>query len=497
MATSDSLIRVCDATSGKVLVTCNLHKSTITAIKFFPRQELVVSGDDAGNILIWNAASGELRQRLTGHSAGINGLAVTAEGERIASASNDRTVKVWDWASDKLPQTFDGFRDEVRSIDYSPDGSLLAAAGREGLVRLWNASTLDELEPIHGYRGSYALRFLSDGRLTFPRPDDRQTICRVDRRATECALTPRAAVENVVLARTPEHLHIAACSVQDRKSPTIVHRYRVDRENVTELSPFLPGVRVGCLAISSRGVWVIGDADGTTVLLSDDLVGTNLTRHTASAGKGASSAAFSADGSRLAVGFSDGYVGIWNLSKQDLAWTAGNAWRVHDAAVTSLGFHPRESTTLVTGSRDRTVKTWNYENATPSRSPWTCQNWVFSVAISPAGDTLAVSHFDRYIDILNWQTGGHSILRGHSTGAVESLAFLSDQRTLISESADQTLKVWDVPTGRERFTLDGSPKTFRSLAISPDETVIAAGTRDGTIRLFRRATDKEVEAAGW
>ena len=47
-----------------------------------------------------------------------------------------------------------------------------------------------------------------------------------------------------------------------------------------------------------------------------------------------------------------------------------------------------------------------------------------------------------------------AVLRGH-TNIVWTIALSADGRTLASGSSDQTVKVWDISSGKERFTLRG------------------------------------------
>ena len=75
------------------------------------------------------------------------------------------------------------------------------------------------------------------------------------------------------------------------------------------------------------------------------------------------------------------------------------------------------------------------------------------------------------------------ILRGHK-GAVYSLAYSPDGKTLASSGADWTVRLWDVATGKERATLKGHRGWVNCVAFSPDGGKVASGGSDKTVRLW-------------
>ena len=60
----------------------------------------------------------------------------------------------------------------------------------------------------------------------------------------------------------------------------------------------------------------------------------------------------------------------------------------------------------------------------------------------------------------------YTSLEGH-TDDVQSIAFSPDGGTLASGSSDDTIKLWDVATGRELRTLQGHTGWVYSVAFSP------------------------------
>jgi WD40 repeat protein len=82
-------------------------------------------------------------------------------------------------------------------------------------------------------------------------------------------------------------------------------------------------------------------------------------------------------------------------------------------------------------------------------------------------------------------------LKGHS-GWVTGLAFSSDGQRLASGSWDQTVKFWDVPTGRELSAVGGKVKKVQALALSRDGRWLAAENSSNTVTLWDATTGTQV-----
>ena len=69
----------------------------------------------------------------------------------------------------------------------------------------------------------------------------------------------------------------------------------------------------------------------------------------------------------------------------------------------------------------------------------------------------------------------------HNKSVVYALAFSPDGSTLASGSWDQTVRLWDVATGRERASFKWPIGRVTALAYAPDGLRLAAGGDLGAV----------------
>jgi WD40 repeat protein len=68
------------------------------------------------------------------------------------------------------------------------------------------------------------------------------------------------------------------------------------------------------------------------------------------------------------------------------------------------------------------------------------------------------------------------------------LAVTPDGARIVSGSLDNTVRVWNLATGRLERTLDGHADSVCAVAVTPDGTRIVSGSWDNTVRVWNLAS---------
>ncbi|KAF2012678.1 WD40 repeat-like protein [Aaosphaeria arxii CBS 175.79] len=201
------------------------------------------------------------------------------------------------------------------------------------------------------------------------------------------------------------------------------------------------------------------------------------------------SMAYSHDSTRLISGSQDGTIRIWNASREEyirnsVSRSYRNFGERYISPVYSVAFS--HDSIYIAGSAKGTIKIWyadGREHRQTSKAYWGGGE-VLSVAWSHDSTWLASGSSDATIKI--WDASNVKCLRtlkGHSD-RVKSVAFSHDSTWLASGSADTTIKIWDSRSGRCLHTLEGHESRVQSVAFSHDSTWLASGSSDRTIKIW-------------
>ena len=157
----------------------------------------------------------------------------------------------------------------------------------------------------------------------------------------------------------------------------------------------------------------------------------------------------------------------------------------HTDLVNAVVFAP-DGRSVVSASRDRTIKVWDIDGGREMRTLIGHDDWVNALAVSPDGAMIASgsgrqtipapTRKDNTIRLWDSSTGNEvRKLDGHE-GPISALDFSPDGSRIASASWDKTIRVWNVANGEEVLTIAGYEHAVSCLVFLPDGGRIVAGS---------------------
>jgi WD40 repeat protein len=157
-----------------------------------------------------------------------------------------------------------------------------------------------------------------------------------------------------------------------------------------------------------------------------------------------------------------------------------------DGSLLAAGRHQHD---LVLGARGLAL--WHVSDGTQDQRLRESVLQVTAVAFSADGRFLAAATVGGETHVWDVSSGRHLHELRHDL-AVLCLAFSADGRVLATGSVDKQAALWDVATGTQLALLEGHTHSVTCLAFSAGGQLLATGSRDRTIRLWSTAGGQDM-----
>ncbi|KAL9114666.1 MAG: hypothetical protein Q9227_001344 [Pyrenula ochraceoflavens] len=187
------------------------------------------------------------------------------------------------------------------------------------------------------------------------------------------------------------------------------------------------------------------------------------------------------DGRVLVAGDEAGSIQVFDTNSRAILKT----WKEHKQPVWVTRWHPREPTTLLSGSDDNTLRLWDLP-AEHSTSIFRGHlDYVRSAAFLPTQTSplLLSGSYDRTVRLWDSRTPQKAVMTFAHTSPVESvLPLLSGQQVLAS--ASNQIAVLDLLAAKPLHLIANHQKTVTSLCLANDSSRLVSGALDGHMKVF-------------
>jgi len=194
--------------------------------------------------------------------------------------------------------------------------------------------------------------------------------------------------------------------------------------------------------------------------------------------------AFSPDSEIVISASVNGKIKLWDIKGKELE----RGVFYHDSEVRCLAVDPN-SNTLASGDVEGCIKLWNLGSLSdqPIKIIRQEQQTINSLAFSSDGKRLVSGVNNGNIKIWDTKIWKKYSVNGQHLEPVNSVAFSPDNNLIASGSDDKTIKIWNLQNQEysENCTLEKHDKAVTAVVFTPDGKKLISGSKDGTVRVWR------------
>ncbi len=489
------------------------HYPTRIPLTFSPDGKLLIGATPENTFSVWNIKTGERVAHLTGHSAIVIALLFSPCGEFLTSVDWDGSLQKWE--TDKLTANephpiITSMPEATRLVQYaySTDGVLLAAMASGTTLTVWDVERTRKVATLTYKEIVQRFRFSQTGsQLVIGGTDTIRTWSIGDLAPQSPAIRDHDSVCGAV-AFSPDGNKLAAgcwlgeIRLRDVQALKLQTTFKCEGLQTIRSIDFSPcGNKLAATSYDKIvRVWDFGKPDTPPV---------ELTGHQAVL----YALAFSPKGNLLVSADANGVLGVWDVEHgyELQIFTEDTDW------IWSIAFSP-DGQYLASAHHEEKARLWDIESGKlitelSSNRPrdtskykgddrqiqkileWLEKGSAYrstpkTIAFAPDGTLIAGGVFR---EIHLWDATTYEtrmvICLPHGCQRPDALTFSPCGRYLVSGASWQgtdkmSIRLWDATTGENVATFWSHPTDIQSLAFSPDGTLLASGSLDGTILLW-------------
>lgn len=448
-----------DIEQGKILHHFKHTEGRISAMRFNPDNNQLLTASYNGDIRFWDIRTGKLIKTIN-HKSSINTLAllelspdgrylITGENKFIASRPPNY-VQIWDIKKNKKVNRFGWQSSMITDISFSSQGRQIATSGFDGTARIWDTTTGAELARLEHNGRIKSLAFTAD---------DRQVTIGSDSFGK-------------------------AKYLYDPYDVNQAHLWSWEEDRL--VSRLMDNGGVYQLEVSSDRKTVVTSGTDNMIRVWNTETGHQITKNWPN--HDWVYFCLSAGGQALAIGDSRNFTILIKALDNDKVL----AYLEHDQTVHDFTLSPDSQKLASLVPKLNQIWLWDVKTATviariktPSLSfseGSIIRYWHRSqLLFSPDTSLLA---FIKDSSVLLWDTiSGRQVLKLEHNGAIRLIDFEKESRFVLTLASDRgqsdtvrdTVYIWDLKNGEEIMVVSHKQQIL-SVKLSPDSTLLAIAT---------------------
>jgi WD40 repeat protein len=419
---------------------------------------------------LWDVATGQLRRNFEG---GL--IAVSADGQRVLAGGYASTVRLWDTATGGSREAFPARApSRVISLAFMPQGArALATSGNN--IELWDADAGKLLQTFEGHSSlQKGVAWSADGRRLVSASYDK-TVRVWDTATGQTVTLLNENAEAIAISGNGDRIVSADLGKQVAKL----------WDSTGKLLRELPGdkVSITSLAFSADGTRIATGGSEGNVILWHAVGGERLVTLSAGSFKGITAVSFSPDGARVVAGDKNGGVYVWNA-------TSGERLRTFEESVSDPGrahFSPNGSSVFAD-----TGKVWD---SVTGQLRHDFKKPMYTPVVFSRDGRHKLTGQDKSVVLWDVETG-KEIRRFDYPPVAATVGFSPDGALAMAGGWGWgTIDVWDVASGQRVHQFTSQASLTLSVAISADGSRFAAGGYDSSLTFWNTKTGELIRTS--